>query len=326
MEDYFQIAKNVLELEASSIQMASRRLTKELVLETVELFKRLSQSGGSLIFCGVGKSGIVAEKLAATFSSLGKKSYFVHPTEALHGGLGNICAGDAICFISKSGTAEEILKLLPFISIEKEMRFAILGDINSPIAKNCEFSFDCHVESEACLQNQAPTTSTTTALAVGDALAVVYEKFIGISKEDFASNHPGGILGKRLKMRVLDLMWRADQTPMFKEDATLQEVLLGMTQKNVGGAAIVDESENLLGIIVEGDIRRYFAKGGANLLVKAKEVMTKSPISIGESELAYLALELMERRASQIYVLPVIRDKNRFVGFIRLHDLLKEGF
>ncbi len=324
--DYLEVAKNVLSIEAKALVQASEKLTKDDISKVVEIFERLRTVGGNLVFCGVGKSGIIAKKLAATFSSLGQPSFFLHPVEALHGDLGRLNKSDAIFFISKSGATEEIMRLFPFISAPKSMRVGLLGNIDSSISAKCDINFDCSVPKEACINNMAPTTSSTLAMAMGDALAVVYESIVGLSQEGFAVNHPGGILGKTLLMKVRDLMWPADKCPTLHKGSSLQDVILEMTRVRVGGCAIVDEKMGLQGIVVEGDIRRTFTKSNNGLGTPVEEIMNAAPVTIRSDALAFDAMRLMEERESQIDILPVMDDSKQFLGFIRLHDLLKEGF
>ena len=188
------------------------------------------KSGGSLIVSGVGKSGNVANKIASTFSSLGLSSYFLHPVEALHGDLGRVTKSDAIIWISNSGTTEEITKLLPYIDIPKEMMVALVGNVASPIAKSCSIVLDAGVDKEACINNLAPTTSTTVAMALGDALAVLYESIVGLSKEKYAQNHPGGLLGKSLRLKVENLMIEKDQCGCIDQKSSLKDAVLAMTK------------------------------------------------------------------------------------------------
>ena len=317
----------VLRLEAKSLELAADRLERNAsgqIDKLARLYQELQKTESALIFCGVGKSGIMAQKCASTFTSLGLPSFFLHPTEALHGDIGRLRPTDAIVFISKSGTTEEIIKLLPFLNIKKEHRIGLIGAEKSPIGSECEIVFDCSVEKEACLNNQAPTTSSTLALAMGDAMAVLYEALIGLSKEGFAVNHPGGILGKSLRMKVRDLMIPAHACPELKPTQTLQDVILLMTKFPVGGCAIVDEGK-FLGIMVEGDIRRSFAKNNSSLNTMVKDIMNANPVVIAPDKLAYEALEMMESNSKSIQILPVIENQ-KFLGFIRLHELLKEGF
>jgi arabinose-5-phosphate isomerase len=321
------VMANVLKLEAEALLRAAKILeTKHSqdIDKLSGLFDQLKLTGSSIIFCGVGKSGIIAQKCAATFTSLGLPSFFLHPTEALHGDLGRVSPGDAIVFLSKSGTTEEILKLIPFLENPKSHRIALVGNELSPIARACDIFFDCSVEKEACINNQAPTTSSTLALAMGDAMAVLFETYIGLSKEGFAVNHPGGILGKSLRMKVRDLIINADQCPVVTSEQNLQDVILLMTKFPVGGCAIVEKGE-FKGILVEGDIRRTFTRENQGLQTKVLSIMNTNPISVNPDQLASEALVLMESKTRSLQILPVIEGK-KFLGFIRLHDLLKEGF
>jgi arabinose-5-phosphate isomerase len=322
-----KIMADVLELEAHALHIAAEKIKAIQMLEVeklVELYGRLKQNDNALIFCGVGKSGIIAQKLASTFTSLGLHSFYLHPTEALHGDLGRVDKNDAIVFLSKSGTTEEIVKLLPFLLQERTNMVALVGNVDSAIASECDIVFDCSVEKEACINNQAPTTSSTLALAMGDAMAVVYEKWIGLSKEGFAANHPGGLLGKSLRIKVRDLMTKASDCPVVTSGQTLQDVILLMTKFPVGGCAVVDDN-NCVGILVEGDIRRTFTRENQGLQTPVKDIMNANPISVGKDNLANEALMLMEGNKRSIQILPVL-DDGKFLGFIRLHDLLKEGF
>ena len=324
--DYLEVAKSVLNLEADAIVSACNRLTDKEIQGVMRIFSDLIEKKGQLIFSGVGKSGYIGKKMASTFSSLGLGSFFVHPVEALHGDLGRVKEEDAIIFISKSGTTEEILKLIPFLPVPKNNRIGLLGETDSPIGSECQVLFDCWVEKEACLNNQAPTTSSSLALAMGDALAVLYEKMIGLSKEGFAVNHPGGILGKSLRMKVEDLMVKRSDCPSCDSQTSLQNVILAMTNKPIGACAIIGKDKSLEGIVVDGDIRRAFTKGRNILNAPIGEVMTLSPITISSKDLANKALDMMENRKSQITILPVLDKNDQFMGFLRLHDLLKEGF
>ncbi len=325
MTDQLSTLLRVLDEEANAILNMKDRLTSTLAGNLAELFKQLHQGGGQLIFCGVGKSGHVATKLAATFASVGLRAQFLHPTEALHGDLGRVGSHDAIVIISKSGTTEEILKLLPFLDIPRERRIGLLGQLESPLGQAVGIALDCSVEREACLNNQAPTTSTTAAMAMGDAMAVLFEECVGLSREGFAVNHPGGWLGKQLRMRVRDLMRPAPQCPIVEQNAILKDVILAMTRLPVGGCAIVSE-QKLQGIIVEGDIRRTFARDSLGVNSPVAEVMTANPKVIKPDALAMEALEIMETKGRSIGVLPVVDESGIFIGMLTLHDLVREGF
>ncbi len=319
--DHFSQMKEVLKLEADSINRVIGLLDEEMCNKLTGVFEYLHTHNGQMVLCGVGKSGLIGEKLSSTFSSLGLRSIFLHPTEALHGDLGRTSENDAIIFLSKSGTTSEIIKLLPFLRIKKENRIALVGDMTKAIANESGIAFDCSVEREACINDLAPTTSSTVALAMGDAIAVAYEKFVGLSREGFAINHPGGKLGKSLTMKVQDLMWAASDCPSLSKDKLLKDAVLAMTNKPLGALAILD-GDKLEGILVEGDIRRSIAADTNALEKPLSEIMTKNPKMIAPFELAIDALKVMENK---VYVLPVV-DEDSFKGFIRMHDLLKEGF
>lgn len=318
-----EILRDVLNLEAKSIELAAKRLNDDAISKMEEIFDKLIQSGGDIVFCGVGKSGLIGAKLASTFTSLGLRSFLLHPTEALHGDLGRVRENDVIVFLSKSGTTEEILKILPFLKNPKSNRVGLLGAINSQIAKECAVVFDCSVEKEACINNQAPTTSSTVSLAMGDALAVFFEHMVNLSKEGFAENHPGGFLGKSLRMKVKDLMWAENDCAIVESSASLKDVILQMTNRPLGACAVID-NDSFIGLIVEGDIRRCLSKGDGDLSVSVKDFLNSNPSSVEKDTLAFDALKLMEQRKSPIAVVPVVEGK-KFFGFLRLHDLLKAG-
>jgi arabinose-5-phosphate isomerase len=315
--------KNVLKMEADSISRVIDLITEENATKLEQLYARLRDRNAQLVFCGVGKSGLIGEKLSSTFASLGLRSIFLHPTEALHGDLGRVTKDDGMVFLSKSGTTSEILKLMPYLPMGQNNLVALVGDTTKDIAQKCDIVFDCSVEKEACINNLAPTTSSTVALAMGDAMAVAYEQFIDLTKESYATFHPGGMLGKSLLMKVKDLMWEAKDCATLSSKQVLKDAILEMTQNPVGACAIVDGASNLEGILVEGDIRRNLAKNEDALSAELASIMTKEPVTIGHEKMAHEALALMEEK--QIYVLPIVEDK-KFLGFLRMHDLLKEGF
>jgi arabinose-5-phosphate isomerase len=321
---HLNVVRQVLDIEAKAITRLSSLINENQITKMIELFNWLTQSGGSLVTSGVGKSGIIAKKIAATFSSLGLPSFFLHPVEAMHGDLGRISKNDVLILISKSGTTEELIKLIPFISLPVERVIGLLGQVQSPLGKKCGIVFDCSIEKEACLNDLAPTTSTTVCLAMGDALAVLYESVKGVSKETFAMNHPGGLLGKSLLLKVKEVMLVKEICPVLEMNQTLQDAILLMTQKPVGMCAIV-ESNEFKGILVEGDIRRAFAKDTNALKKQIGEIMNKNPISISPDELVLRALELMENLNRPFSLMPVLKDKE-FVGVIRIQDLISAGF
>lgn len=314
----------VLVSEAKALERAAQNFQEETANQLVSLFELLASTGGSLVVCGVGKSGHIGTKIAATFSSLGLASFFLHPTEAMHGDLGRVSKADAILLISKSGTTEEILNLLPYLPIPKERIVALVGKVNSPIAEKSGIVLDASVEKEACINDLAPTTSTTVALALGDAMAVLYENVLGVSKEKFAVNHPAGLLGKTLSLKVDRLMISANECPQVDEKATLQDAIMAMTQKPVGMCAVVSGGV-IKGIIVEGDIRRAFAKRVDAIQRPISEFMNSNPTTLLPSILAFEALKIMEDTDRPLNVLPIV-ENGKFHGVLRLHDLFKAGF
>jgi arabinose-5-phosphate isomerase len=322
--DHQNLFTQVLLTEARALDRAAQSFKKETAEQLVSLFALLSGTGGSLIISGVGKSGLIAQKIAATFSSLGLPSFFLHPTEAMHGDLGRVTKSDAIVLISKSGTTEELLALIPFLSVPRERIIALVGNVNSPIAQKSGIILDASVEKEACLNDLAPTTSTTVALALGDAMAVLYENVQGVSKEKFAINHPAGLLGKTLTLTVEKLMISAGDCPIVEETATLQDAILAMTQKPVGMCAVIS-GEKMKGLLVEGDIRRAFAKFPDAITRKITEFMNARPTTILPSTLAFDALKVMEDTQRPLNVVPIV-EGDQFRGVLRLHDLFKAGF
>lgn len=322
--NFVEIMAGVLSTEAFALNEAAKRLEEEQVEALEGLFRDLNASGGSLVFCGVGKSGLVGKKLAATFTSLGLPSQFLHPTEALHGDLGTLRKNDAVVLISYSGKSEEVVKLLPYLVVPSERRIALVGNIESPIAKGAGIVFDCQVHKEACINNQAPTTSSTLTMAMGDAMAVMYETISGLSKEDFAQFHPGGKLGKSLRLKVEDLMVAKESCGVLKLEDSLKQAILKMSEFPLGAIACCDEKGKLLGIIVEADIRRLLSQDKFDLNASIKDVMNTSPTTISPTKLASEGLRLMEDRERPFSLLPVVEEGN-FLGILRLHDLFKEG-
>jgi arabinose-5-phosphate isomerase len=322
--DHKNLFTQVLMTEARALEMAASRFTDVEAKKLVSLFELLAHTGGRLIVSGVGKSGLIGQKIAATFSSLGLPSFFLHPTEAMHGDLGRVTKSDAIVLISKSGTTEELLNMLPYVLVPKERIIALVGNPNSPIAHKSGIVLDAAVDKEACINDLAPTTSTTVAIAMGDAMAVLYENVMGVSKEKFAVNHPAGLLGKSLSLTVDRLLIPANDCPTVKENATLQDAILAMTQKPVGMCAVVDGTL-VKGILVEGDIRRAFAQNANAINACVKDLMTANPVALTPQTLAFEALKLMENPKKQISVVPVM-EEGHFRGVLRLHDLFKAGF
>lgn len=321
-KDFCQVLTN----EGAALQAAAQRYLNqpklsESIDQSIALILEKTNSGGKVILMGIGKSGKVASKIAATMSSTGTPAIFVHPTEALHGDLGVVTPNDVVIALSYTGNTEELLEIIPFFERKNIPVIGIGGNSNSKLALKSKFWIDASVEKEACPHNLAPTTSTTLAMAIGDALAVTLLQSRSFSPEDFAKNHPGGSLGKRLQLLVKDLMHAYPaQCPTIKPTATMDEVLNLSTEKKLGGV-LVCENQKLLGIITDGDIRRALKHREKFFSLTAKEIMTQNPITVKADVLAYDALRIMEERESQISVLPVVNEKSEAVGLLRIHDL-----
>lgn len=319
---YYEDFKNVLDQEAQAILRVRDLIEEQEVEQLISIFEYLSTTGNELVVTGVGKSGNIGQKIVSTFNSIGLRSSFLHPVEALHGDLGRLRSSDAVMFLSKSGTTEEIVKLIPYLPVPKERRIGLLGSIDSQIANECHVLLDCSVEKEACINNQAPTTSSTVTIAVGDAIAVIFEKFVGLSREGFASNHPGGLLGKSLSLKVKHLMNGYEECAKAELGENFQDVLLRMTEYPLGVCAILEKGL-FRGVIVEGDVRRTLTEH-KDLNIDVAKVYNSAPITVAPNDLAINALKLMENRERPLNAVPVV-DGEKFLGVLRLHDLFKAG-
>ena len=321
MNNNFQKVIELLKLEASAIDRASTRLDKSSVERAIDL---ISECSGKLVVMGIGKSGVIAQKIAQTFTSTGTVSMFLHPSDALHGGLGAITPGDVVIALSNSGETDEILALLPALKYRDVSLISIVGNTDSTLARQSDIVLDASVDKEACPLNLAPTTSTTVALAIGDALAMTLMESRGLTAEQFAVNHPAGRLGKRLTLKVEHLM---HDSPNVSPDDGWLEVVKAISKYSLGAVNVVDERKQLLGIVTDGDLRRTIERGGDENLngLNAQHMMTANPTTAKPDMLAFDALQLMENRASQISVLPVIDDNGICLGLLRLHDVVRSG-
>jgi arabinose-5-phosphate isomerase len=312
-----ETARKVLETEAEAIRELIPRLDESFD-RAVELLLGCS---GRVVVTGMGKSGIIAQKISATLSSIGTPSLFLHPSEATHGDLGRIVKGDAVLAVSNSGDTEELLGLLPWLKRLAVPLLALTGQPRSPLAQAADVHVDVSVRTEACPLGLAPTASTTAALAMGDALSMALLERRGFTVEDFAVLHPGGRLGKKL-LRVEDLMHRGDDIPRVAPDTAMKDVLFEMTRKRLGLTTVVEPDGRLLGLISDGDLRRQMERHGYALLDRrAAECMTREPVLVGGRELATRALDLMESR--RITALLVTDAGGRIEGVLHLHDLWK---
>jgi arabinose-5-phosphate isomerase len=311
----------LLKLEAAAIERTAEILDPHSVERAVEI---LACCDNKVIVLGVGKSGVIGQKIAQTLVSTGTIAVFVHPSDALHGSLGVMTKGDVVVALSNSGETDEILSLLPTIKRRGISIVSIVGNANSTLARQSDIVLDASVDKEACPLNLAPTTSTTVALAVGDALAMTLMQAKNLTAEDFALNHPAGRLGKRLTLKVANLM---HESPNVLPAANWLEVVKSISKYALGAVNVVDENDRLTGIITDGDLRRTIEKTApedfSNLI--AERMMTRSPVTATPEMLAYDALRLMENRPRQIAVLPVVDEKNTAIGLLRLHDIVKSG-
>jgi arabinose-5-phosphate isomerase len=311
------VVQDVLRHEAQVILTAADRLNTATYERAAEIL--LAQSG-KIIVSGVGKSGHIGRKISATLCSLGSPAVFMHPSEAVHGDLGIYTPGDPSIVISKSGTTSELVQLIPILKEFESPIIAIVGNVDSPLATMADVVLDASVTEEADPNNLAPTSSTTLALAIGDALAVMLMQAKDFKPVDFARYHPGGQLGRNLRLSVADAMHTGDNFAWVTPDAPMKDVIIAMTQYPLGAACVVDEKRRLLGLITDGDLRRALVTHEDIMDVAIDAIMTHQPTTITPECLLKDALELMEKRQSPISVLPVVDDQ-QCIGLIRLHDI-----
>jgi arabinose-5-phosphate isomerase len=313
-------AKEVLNIEVNGIVSLVERLDDNFV-RAVEL---LHDCRGKAVVTGMGKSGLICRKIAATLSSTGTPSLFLHSGDGVHGDLGMVMKGDVILALSNSGETEEILKLLPHFKLHGLKLIVMTGKPDSTLAKAGDVVLDVSVEEEACPLGLAPTASTTAALAMGDALAVVLLEKKGFKKEDFALRHPGGILGRKLLLRVGDLMHRGEQLPLVDELTSMKEALFEITSKRLGVTGVLGSQGNLVGVITDGDLRRGLERNGDIFSLLAKELMTRDPKTIAAEALAAEAVAVMEQYPiTSLFVLD--NGSKKPIGVVHLHDLVKAG-
>jgi arabinose-5-phosphate isomerase len=312
------LARKVLETEAAAILALVERLDSQFDC-AVQLLRHCK---GRVVLTGMGKSGIICRKIAATLSSTGTPALFLHPAEAVHGDLGVITSDDVVVALSSSGETDELLRLLEHIRRLGAKLIAITGVRTSTLAQAADVALDCSVAEEACPLNLAPTASTTAALAIGDALAMTVCEEKGFGEEDFANLHPGGKIGKRL-MRVEALMSAGERCPIVQSTTPMRDVIYEMSRKGLGMTCVVDgEAGNaLLGIITDGDLRRQMERGTAVLDLTATEIMTRNPISVPRTTLAAAALNIMETRKITSIVVADGEQPNLVAGVVHLHDL-----
>lgn len=311
--------KEVIRIEAESVASLQERIGDEFA-EAVELIFR---SSGRVVLTGMGKSGLIARKIVATMNSTGTAAIFLHPTDALHGDLGMVRKEDVVIIISKSGTTDELSLLIPMFKRLGVKIIAMSGSVNSNLAKVCDIFLNISVKEEACPHDLAPTSSTTATLVMGDALSVALLEKRHFTVEDFAFLHPGGSLGKRLSLKVKEIMIDGDGVPIVNEDTLLKDVILEMTSKRLGTTSVVDKNGRLKGVITDGDLRRLLERTMNINSLTAREVMSKNPKVMEPGFLASFALQQMENY--HITTLIIIDEKEVPIGIVHLHDLIKLG-
>ena len=316
-QDLKIIAASILKTEANELLQAADRVSESIV----DAAKLIDNHNGKVMICGLGKSGLIAQKIAATFCSVGRKAVFLHAVDALHGDLGIFEAGDPTIVISKSGSTEEIVRLIPILKEFESPLIGIVGNMNSSIIDDLDIVLDASVDNEADPLGIVPTSSTTLTLSIGDALAGVLMSVKGFNKNDFARYHPSGSLGKRLLLTVENIMQHISNVAVVNMTDKLRKVVIAMTEKP-NGAAIVKCKNDGFGLITDGDLRRCLAEGEDIDLLDAEKIMTTDPVSISSNSSVDNALKLMEDRRSQISVLPVVSEENgECLGLVRLHDI-----
>lgn len=314
-----KIAQNVLTIEAEAVAALAKRLDGSFVAA----HQLLLNCRARVVVTGMGKSGHIANKMAATLASTGTPAFFLHPAEASHGDLGMITDDDVVLALSNSGESPELLAIVPYLKRRGIKLIAMTGKPQSTLAREATVHLDASVEKEACPLNLAPTASTTVALALGDALAISLLEARGFSEEDFARTHPGGALGKRLLIRIEDLMHRDERLPRVSQVASLQEALLEMTRKGLGATAIVGDGNQLVGVFTDGDLRRTLEKNADLRGISIAAVMTPNPLAMHADKLAAEAAQVMQER--KITCVLVVDAENRLIGAVHTHDLMRAG-
>jgi len=314
-------AKRVLELEAKAITEMIAKLDVNFT-KSVEIIERCK---GKVVVTGMGKSGLICQKIAGTLASTGTPAIFLHAAEGFHGDLGVLTRQDVVIAVSNSGETEEVNRILPIIKRMGIPLIAITGNPDSTLGRHGDIVIDTGVKEEACLMNLVPTASTTAALVMGDALAVVLLEKRGFQEEDFAMLHPGGSLGKRLLYRVEDMMHLGEEIPLVNQRTSLKEAIVEITMKRLGVTGVLDEKGNLVGVITDGDLRRGLEKGGDLLKRKVDEIMTGNPKRIFRDALAAKAMERMEHYSITSLFVVKRSDERKVEGIIHIHDLLKAG-
>ncbi|NNM65377.1 MAG: KpsF/GutQ family sugar-phosphate isomerase [Burkholderiales bacterium] len=319
-EQALRLGRNTLEIEAAAVLTLAERIGQAPLADAFTAAMRcILACSGRVVVSGMGKSGHIARKLAATLASTGTPAYFVHPADASHGDLGMVTDADVFIALSNSGESEELVRIVPLIKRLGAKLITITGRVDSTLAQHADIHLDCAVEQEACPMNLAPTASTTAQLALGDALAVALLDARGFGPDDFARTHPGGSLGRKLLTHVADVMRTGDAVPRVGQAAPFSAALLEMTRKGLGMTAVVDDAGALLGVITDGDLRRLLERGVDLRLLSAGQAMHPNPRTIGAGALAVEAVQMMEQhRVNQMLVVDL---HNQPIGALNMHDL-----
>ena len=313
--------KRVIGIQIAGLSLLQERINTSVKVAVETIFK----CQGKVILTGMGKSGLVAKKIASTMSSVGTPAMFMHPAEGMHGDLGIIAAEDVVIAIGKSGESSELNGILPSVKKVGAIIIGIMGETNSTLAKYSDIIIDIGNIEEACPFNMAPTTSSTVVMVLGDAIAVALMKMRGFTLTDYARFHPGGQLGKRLIMTVADAMLKGDDNPVINISESMKHCILEISNKQTGVVSVVNNDGNLLGLVTDYDIRKHLEKEEDIFSMKIEEIMNSKPISIYDDEKAFSALQIMQERDKPITVLPVINRKDVVIGILRLQDLVKVG-
>lgn len=317
--DIIKFIKNELNLEAKAINEVADRIDSKIE-DAIEL---LFNCKGKVVVTGMGKAGIIARKIASTLVSTGTTAIFLHAAEGIHGDLGLLDDNDVVIAVSNSGNTNELTSIIPYIKFRKIPIIALTGNLQSQLANNASVTIDCFVPKEYEPFGLVPTSSTTVALAVGDAIAITLLKKRNFNEEDFAKFHPGGTIGKKLICKIEDLMHSGKDNPIVNSSAKMNKAIIEMTSKGLGCTNVIGDDGKLVGIITDGDLRRMLEKGVTDLNINVTEVMIKSPKSMQPQELAVDALNLMED--NKITMLPIVDENNNLVGMLHMHDLINAG-
>lgn len=318
-EEILAKGKEVIRIESEAIGDLLNKVDDQFVKAVHTMYN----SKGRVVFTGLGKSGLIARKIVATLNSTGTAAIYLHPTDALHGDLGMVRNEDTIIIISKSGNTEELVNLLAMLKRLKVTIIGMLGNKDSKLGRECDIILNVSVKEEACPLDLAPTSSSTVSLVLGDALAVALLEMKGFTVDDFATLHPGGSLGKRLSLKISEIMYKDENVPVVSERAPLKDAIVEMTYKRLGTTTVVDDNGVLAGIITDGDLRRLLEKQQEIRNLSAKDVMTPNPKTIKQEYLASFALQQMENY--KITSLVVVEDSNKPIGIVHLHDLIELG-